>query len=65
MCILMHHQQPCGVPTAFDTNNANYIPRGEYTTKLQKTERLRGVYTIHCLKKNTIHYNTTPPLPFS
>ena len=33
----MHHQQPCGVPTAFDMNNANYIPRRKNTTKCQQT----------------------------
>lgn len=32
----MHHQQPCGVPTAFDKNNANYIPRRKNTTKCQQ-----------------------------
>ncbi len=43
----MHHQQPCGVPTAFDMNNANYIPRRKNTTKCQQTVENAYIYTTN------------------
>ena len=43
----MHHQQPCGVPTAFDKNNANYIPRRKNTTKCQRFVEKKDIYTTN------------------
>ena len=43
----MFHQQPCGVPTAFDMNNANYIPRGKNTTKCQIFVEKEDIYTTN------------------
>lgn len=51
----MHHQQPCGVPTAFDKNNANYIPRRKNTTKCQKNRR-EGGYLYDKLTENNYCY---------
>lgn len=51
----MHHQQPCGVPTAFDMNNANYIPRGENTTKCQRHRR-KGGYLYDKLTESSCFY---------
>lgn len=51
----MHHQQPCGVPTAFDKSNANYIPRRKKHDKMSANRR-KGGYLHDKLTENDCCY---------
>lgn len=61
----MHHQQPCGVPTAFDMNNANYIPRRKNTTKCQQTVEKVDVCMSNCQKTTVVIHLLSPSTGFA